>query len=571
MPAVLFGADSVLFDAFRVLFGEAPPPDVTPTGPPTYPWTLFRGVVINPQVEWSKGILHLTLECRDYNRVWRRTKMGVPVIGNFLTQPDGTKIEVDPAAGSIYSGPPELLDGTIIKGHVEHYWPIGGTPNTADIQATNPDFVALTAFQKWTSRTDVGSFFDEFIGYQDPYARYHLDADHRVWYRKLAPVGEVSGQAVPAPWAIVGDPADLAENTILANISASWDMDRVRRRLFVRGKTSESSAWFENPLAPIDAGEEYIEAPGAITADDAAQVAAWHFANKYRAFLTGTAEIVLPSNSDGDFYGFDGFRVGQTLLAKDRQLARYTTHPMSDGEAGFLATIITAVAGQLAFGGSDGETILEGEGGDGFADLEFTPDLALGITLNSVLLDDYIVGAVFRFNEQGFAQPGSATVELWLWDPDQTIEIIDLAPIVITTNGKSPLTYTLTFGDIEPGTLASMFAKEPYPSWVYQPTYHFETFYQDPNMPPGGGSHVWFQLTGADNKPVTGAGVPGLLSMLAWADEDETVVSDEYTLVDEGSVIETNVYGQIYSTVIRASSPSVPAVKWDADAEWIPA
>lgn len=545
MPEVAAGTALLTFGGATVTSGGAVSP-ISPTGPPSYPFRLFHGQVTNPQLEWSSGILHVTLDCRDYNRLWNRIKVGIPIPGDNIDTPNGPVAE-DPAAAPFGDGS-GLGDGSVLRYLVGHYWP-GAVPSFADIRQTNPVWVYRTALEAMTARTDLGAYWDRVQSYQDPYARRHLDADHHLWYRKLAPIGLTSDQAVAAPFSICGDLADRDTLIVPANIRPSWDIDRLRRRLFVQAATEEASVWATNPAAPIDAGEEYIDALGATTATEANAIGTWHLANKWRAFLTATAEITLPVEPWGNL-ALDGWRVGQTLYAKDPQLARYTTHPISDGGTGFLATIITGVTGRFAAP---------------------PPAGALSVSIGGVTLDDHIQGwEAFTFTETGFAQVGTAHLELWLWDPAQTIAIADLAEIIITKTSAAPMIYTLTFGDVEPGSLSAELARDAVPAGNYDPGYHFSQLYEDPNMPPGGSSKVTFQLLAAADKPLSWPGFSALLTMECLGDELGIVVSDEYTLDDDGSTIDTNNLGQVYSIVRRVATPTTPAVKWDVSAIYVP-
>lgn len=544
MPGAIVGPAGGLVGPAGGLVGPDPggagPPGPGPAGPPAFPWVLFRGVVTGPELDWSNGILRVTLDCRDKNRLWHRVKAGIPQPGNFI-ETDGEQIEHDPAAAPFGDGT-GIKDGSVFRWWVEHYWP-GSPPLLFDVYETNPDWVYLPQLERLTARTDLGAFLDEFITYQDPYTRYHLDPDHHAWYRKLAPVGSVADRAVPAPYRLAGDAADVGAGTTFANITASWDMDRIRRRLFVAGKSSKSltdpgpSGWVVNVDAPEDAGEEIIDAPSAITSADRDRIGAWYFANMFRAFLSGRAEVPIP--------GYDGWRVGQTLYAKDRQLNRYTTHPFGSG--GFLPTIITQVQGRLAAPAAA---------------------LGLGIRVDGTLLSDLIVSwQEFSFTETGFAQPGSARIVIELWDPNQAIAVPDLASIVVTTDGTAPLTYSLGFGDVEPSAWQNTFVRPPTAPWTYPDMYHFELILEDPDMPPGGTSRGVFQNLGSDNKAVPGAGVEAVIIAEVWGDEDETIESDEYTIdVTDGI---TNVFGQIPCIITRSASPTVPAVKWRFDAQWL--
>lgn len=490
---------------------------------------LFRGVVISPTFDRDQGMLHVVLDCRDYNRLWHRIKAGIPNPGTTLDQPDGTHIAEDPAAGPFGDGS-GLKDGSVFREWISHYWPSGSTPSLDQVEETNPDWEYVFTLEKFTSPTDVGGWLDEFITHQNPYTRYHYAPDGRAWYRALAPAGTLPASPVYAPKRICGDPEDIDGDTLIANITPTWSWDAIRRRVWINGKTVDAQKWVVNTDAPLDAGEEIVDAPGALVEVQADSIGAWYLANKYRSFVSATVDLTNPT--------VNVFRVGQSLLIKDREFSKFVDHDLD-----FMPTIITRADGKIP-----------------------TAQAGITITLDGVEPALIVDWTALSWSEIGFAQVGSARIELWIWDPEATVEIADLARVLITTDDTVPITWTLACGDVEPSTLAAALDIGTGPKFIPEPYYHFETHYSDPDMPPGGVGYGWLQLCTADGSSERQSGVVADISIEAWADEDQTVPSDEYTTDDSTGT--TNGLGQIYPIIRRELTPTDPAVKWKLVGEW---
>jgi len=215
------------------VFNTGGTPDITPTGQPTFPWTLFRGMVIGKDIERQGELLRLTLDLEDYNRLGPKIKVGAPVFGIFIHQedppPDGTDVAIDADAQTTGVTP----TSEIYRLKFIHYWAGRGVTfdDTTYVDTVN----GAGVFADYaTALTDWKSFSDDFLRYMGPYAKAWIDPDLNLHVTRLAAVGDISDYARPAPYALDDDGV---LGIMPMKMSVKWDYSTWPYRIFLRGGT----------------------------------------------------------------------------------------------------------------------------------------------------------------------------------------------------------------------------------------------------------------------------------------------------------------------------------------------
>lgn len=499
---------------------------VVPTGNPSYPWNLFRGQVIRPDVERIGNILKVTLACSDYNRLWSATKLGAPSIGVFREDPDGTIVAIDPRALLYGDG---AGDGGVFRFHVEFYWP-GGPPGLSlRVHNTNPDYNGLPVMDWSTAYSDLGAFLTEFASRQSGATRFWVDPDYEGNYTTVGPNPTEEDFRVPAPFEIDMDGPIQSGNVIQAmSLTATPDNSNLRRRVFVRGGTPVSSQWVDNPDddVPLRAGEEYVDAPGAVDADAGLRIGLWWLRWTYRTLITGNAHINGPGPEEG---GHDGWRIGQSGVFSDDTLSRFEGLPLDRYEA-----IITSVTGKLV-----------------------APGPGLIVAINDVDITAKVTKyESLTFTEKGFGEVGTATLVMEIVDEDETLVIPELADIRIATDGSAALEYDLEWGDIAGGGLAEQLAKLALPTTVGAPQPAYKVLFSSDQTLISilKWADVVGQLADGSDAPVKLAGVFVSVELFQWTDLAETTPGTGFTIQDSGTDLSsytTDSNGRIFFRVLR--------------------
>lgn len=540
---------------------------VTPpgTGNPSYPWTLFRGAVIGVDMTRQAELLVLTLDCEDYNRLAPLIKVGAPVFGNFRHVPDppplGTDEAIDPNAQTFYDSPSAA-------GYVSFFTPywfsmafgIDTTTYVDDI--VGDETVHLPDFS--TALTDWKSFSDTYLHYMGPYSRAWLDPDMKLHVTQLAPFGTFGLYALSPPWTFdedtwtpqLGDElsgdggdgfADLAwsnESGVILpmRLSMKWDFVKLRQRLFVRGGTPPASLW-QTAAVIARAGEEYYDAPGAVTAADSTAIAEWAFATTFKTTATGSVHVES---------GHDGWRVGQQL--------RITSSRLSTPGRELAATPAPLL---------------------GFTGRLVGPGAGLTLVVGGVDVSERVTWRSFQFGES-ISGPEKATITIEI-TADETLDIAELADVRVTTDGGPYIEYDLNFGDVEPGDLAKALTSAELPVVPFvKPVYHFEVTVYDPLVPlyptvsaALGPVMVKAQLSDDAKKPVALANVIMEWSVDGqWSDPEKTVpaardsdpTSPGIYLADSTGT--TDAAGTVYTTI--SAYPDSDAVAYEVTALALP-
>lgn len=513
-------------------------------GAPTYPLTLFRGAVIGVSADRNNGLLHLVLDCEDYNRQPPLIDVGVPLPGLSIVDPQGVEIDIDPNALNFGIG---AGDGGVVKHFVSAYWPIAlwvPVPNLSDVQNTNPDYDGLPIFDRQTAYGTFASIVGEFIRQRGSGAsRFWVTprgTDLMAQYRVVGLFDGLPDQRVAAPWALS---TEGKAGTIMANIRTTWDKHAIRRRVLVVGGTPNAILYRTNPLAPTNAGDGRVDAKGVTTRAEAERVGDFHLRANLREMLIADV-YVPPGHFEGGVYvPNDGFEEGQSTLLSDEKMVGLVDHELDDREA---------IVQEVNWGLADSNAGIE-------------------IVIDALELTDLIVGWEDLSGERRLGGVGKATIALWLWDPDYRITIRDLADVLIRTDGNAHIEYNLRVGDVPAGDLAIQFRDNTRPPFT-RPVYTFNVFVTDPEMPPGGSSPVIITpaLAGFEPRDLAGFTLIPLLDGFSWADAGETIPSDEFTLDDDGTPVVTNAVGQVYTTLRRALTTATGTDHWQIKCVAVP-
>lgn len=509
---------------------------IVPSGAPSYPLTLFRGAVIGVSADRDNGFLRLVLDCEDYNRQWALIHVGVPNPSISLHQPDGTEIFVDPDAQNVGIG---AGDGGVVKHFVDTYWPpapFTPAPDLSGVQNTNPDYSAVPIFDRQTATSTLDAILGEFV-------RERGSGASRFWVRPVGDdlvlayrvVGLFDGlpdQRVPAPWALS---TEGKAGTIMANIRADWDAHALRRRAYVRGGTPAACLYVENPGptdVPTNAGDAFVDAPGALTRVEAIAVGTHHLRNNLREMLIAHVHVPPGHFSGATYVRNDGLEPGQSTLLSDEVMADFggtgpdRFHPMLVDREAIIQTVrwhqVTSAPGT-------------------------------GIALDGVDLSDLVVAWEELSGELRYGTtPGKATIAVYLWDPDALLTLRVLADVKIWLDGTSDVEYDLEVGDVPAGDIAIQFDRNQYQAYT-PPALKFTYVVSDPDMPVGGTSDVTITAARANYEPRDLAGLTVIPILLSWADAGETIPSDEYTLDDDGLPLVLNAVAQAYTVLRRVA------------------
>lgn len=474
---------------------------IAPTGAgnPTYPFRLFTGQVIGVKFERNGDLLRATLDCEDFNRLWPRLNVGAPNGASFLTQPDGTILGIDPDAQTLAPA----TSGGFVFVVKQYFLGHGNTSldfvtNIQDLNGPPDDW-----FPDWSRQfSDLKAFADNYITYLGPYAKYWIDADLALWVTQLAKVGEVGDFSVPAPFTVDEDNPPSDGTLRPMHLDADWDFTPIVKRAFIRGGTEPASLWVDNPDTSSDilrAGETYHDSPGALYRDTALAIGGWAFANLYRAMLSGTVTVDP---------GHDGWRPGQTLYVTSTRLSQ-PGYPLIA-----VPTIIQSVTGKRV-GGGPGLTLW----------LDVPGDVSNKVTWHSLSFE----------NNLDPGSPGKATLVVEITDPDETFTVTRFDGVRIDTDGTADLEYSMTFGDVQVGTLADELAKiEIELPTTPRPVLHFTVTISDPTAPLVSGLvalldhdvQVTAQTVDDSDKPVTLSQVPLEWVLYQWVDAAGTVPGD---------------------------------------------
>lgn len=519
-------------------------------------FTLFRGRVIQPSVaNLGGGAARVTLALEDYNGLFDRINVGAPDGEEFVTQPDGTDIAIDPAA---VAGTGQSMIN-LLNSYWRHEAPIALVgPDIDDTYIWAPSPPGTPILQWYTDLTTLRQALDDTAARVSGAVRYHIDPDLRPHWREFLPSDVVVGNGgtgtftelaqqqymmmwpAPDPAQIVDAPFALgpieAGNVIMPmTTDIDWDYSHVRYRVYVRGSTLPGSGWNEPEQISTyyGSGEEYIDAPGSIYKEDKNAIIAWYAAKNLKVFLVGTATIPA---------GHDGWRAGQTVLLTERVLALFQALGVTTIENRPL--VIQSVTGTLKAGGQP-----------------------IGVRLGVINATTMVSKMELTWTET-FGEAGTATCVLELLDESQGLTLPVPIPFAVPPaldvefwipDGTSPIIeYTIEFGDRPAGFLSRQLAKieEPPPPAV---VYKFKITIDDPAMPDGGSSPVKAQLTDGSDSEVKLAGVPmeWVQPILQFEDNAQTVVGTLYTLADD--VGTTDAAGAVFSTITRSGNPSPPA------------
>lgn len=511
------------------------------------------------------GAVRVTLDCEDYNGLWDKMAVGAPDGTQFVTQADGTDIAIDPnaVAGSIVS----MLDA---------YWrapialvpdPITG-PDIDDTYILAPIPPGVPVLQWYTDLTMLRAALDDMAAHVSGAVRYWIDPDLRPHWRELLPsqieVGngatgtftELAEQAYmmlwpsPDPSQIVDAPFSIGPIFDGAQIMAEessidWDYSHVAYRAYVRGSTVPGSG-FNEPLqidAYFGSGDQYIDAPGSIYKDDKNAILAWYAAKNLKPFIVGSARTSP---------GYDGWRVGQTLLVTDADLALFSSG--GDIVIENRPFTIQGVTGTLKGAGQP-----------------------IGVRIGVIDATTMVSVQSFNWNET-LGEAGRASVVLELLNQPQGMTLPTPMPFSIPPacdielyipDGTSPvIEYELDFGDIPPGALSRQLAKIPDPP-APAVVYKFKVSVDDPNMPDGASSRVTAQLTDGAGAEVKLAGVPmeWVAPIFQFEDNAETTPGTVYTLADD--VGTTDAAGCVFSTVNRSGAKTAE-YHWHVEAVALP-
>jgi hypothetical protein len=342
-------------------------------------FNLFRGRCLELEMErvGTAARAHLTVE--DWNGLIDQIPVGAPDGFSFVTQDDGTDLAVDPLA--LNSG----------GNHYMHdYWPLPGLPPGVDFDT----FYDLTLspptlpvrLDRYTALTTLRSVMDDDAAHVSGAVRYWLDPDLAFHWVELPPSDIIFGNGTDslimtraqqaaqqyamlwpafdvtslstAPY-ILGDTLDKAGGiTMPMRMSLKWDWRQMRERLYIRGSTVPGSGYViadDAGMSPsVAGGREYIDAPGSLYADDKQAIGIWNFRQNFRELLTGSASISP---------GFDGWRVGQSLVVSDAVLSQLFDHDISN-----RVLTIQSVRGMLKVPAQDSD---DPDAGDIIYDLAF--------------------------------------------------------------------------------------------------------------------------------------------------------------------------------------------------------
>lgn len=497
-----------------------------PSGSPTFPFALFRGQVIDVQADRDRAWLNLTLKLEDFNRLFGLSAVGAPTgppDGFAIANPaTGTQTWVDPRAlvASASAARYQLL--------IEECWPGSNDGTFDDVHDLTTGEATVDA---QTATTTLGALLDEIAAALGGlYPAYWRDADAVHHWTRLAPMGEVSEFAIPAPYAISTDATDWDDLTIQGNIKAGVSWRDRRRRAYIRGGTSDGSRFVDNVDAAARAGDGYVDAPGSLTVADANSIGDWHLAKSFAATRRGTAVV------EGQYHGW---RVGQTGYFTDAELARYT------GLADLAA--IPAIIQQI-----EAELIAPSP----------------GMLISFVTVDNLSMLKVewkaLKWNER-LGGVGDATVSIVVWDPDETFSVEELQEVIIWADAEAAIRYTMTFGDVRPGTLNAQRARQPLPAQADPrqgpPVIDFMFLHYDPLIAEGQDSVVIAQAVGADKKPLRRANIPHVWGLEQRDDdlpiEDGDDLGGSYSIDPApGTLMLTDTNGQTAVTFSRGAGTS---------------
>jgi hypothetical protein len=520
------------------------------TGAPGYPWNLFLGQVIGVAVTRVGPLLKARLRLSDLNRLWDLIAVGAPQFGNQLRLPDppplGTVVDIDPNALNYGIG---AGDGGVVKYKVDAYWPVSpypGVPDVTDVVDTNPEYSGGDPVIDWTTAlSTLAAWNAAFDARQGPFTRTWIDPDNKIQHRKVGQDGG-SDQRVPAPYGFSSDGPWTATTVMPMSMDIDWDLSNVRRRVFVRGGTPVSSRWFPGAVAPPQSGEAYIDAPGALTYEEAQIIASWHARWTYVPRMSGSI-AVQP--------GLDGWRVGQVVPLTDPVLSRYQ-------ELDAYEAIVQSVKGTLVSPGASD----------------------LGIEIDGVDWSEFVSDwSSLTFGETGFGQPDSADLTIEIFDESGDLTIADNASVRIFKNGPlAEIQYQLTVGDAPVGSLASQTdntSTVPVPFYQGSPraVYRFAIMITDRAAPlvdgliaeltaQGTSVVVSAQLTDIAGVPVFLAGVIAEWFIIVWANDAGTIPGTGITL--ETFTGETDTNGRIYNTILQ--SGVFNAVSYQVDCRYLP-
>jgi hypothetical protein len=537
---------------------------------------LFRGLALGPKLEiLANERLRVTLDVQDYNALFPLVAVGAPDGGSAIDQADGTTLAVDPLALN-YS-----IQHTLGPG----YWPSGGVLAVdwdTFFLADEPPGVPVVDWE--TAMSDLGAFLTELTKRVNAGAHYWMTwPDFGGWpidsgpalqfhWRSLTMTdaalqgfgtadqqyamgfpAQTPADVIAAPYELdrdagwAGDVADMPAGVALqpAALDVAYDWSKLRSRAYVRGGTpvpvngsQGGSGWVSGGHGIVVPTDVYVDAPGVLDKATRDMVGHWHLDREFIELMTGAAHVQP---------GYDGWRVGQTVLITSKTLGRFYAHPLFR-----RPTIIQSVRGKMVapapaisvyVNGVDMSTKVVEWTSLAFEEVLGSPGKAT-VVFEVALSPDWDDETVYAIGDRvhyGTYQcralatgaghsPATAPDAWWTLDPDLFIE--KGADILICSDGCA-IEYDLEFGDVPAGSLAAEVAK-PKVEAPKGPAYKFsDPKVEDPAMPVGGHCLVTTQAADMSGAGFAVSDLPMEWILLQWADEAGTEPGTGYALGDD--------------------------------------
>jgi hypothetical protein len=543
---------------------------------------LFRGQCIGVSVDQQGDDCIITLDLEDYNRLPPLINVGAPSgFSGDLPQADGTVILLDPRGA--LTGATQAFKTFSAGG----YWPDLSPKLDLVSGFLAPEVPGSPLIDESVALTDLKSFVDDQAPRVSGALRWWLtppefgDGLVLMWVDYLDPVETA---LLPAPFDIDNDAPNWTTSLLPIKLGPFvWNWANVRGSVYVRGGTpAPAGSGWATGVGSSPWGDAYINAPGSITALDAAEIGLWHQNRDFIEQMTSSA--ILPGSLGPTT--FIGWRIGQTTHVTS------AVHSRLAGASHQLAarpTVVQKVTGRM----------VSPAGGLGIAidgvpltlpfewmSLTFESILGSGGTAASASAGKATV-VLHLLGEAGPPGPPSAPSGLIAiagdgfvdlsWDavPEggPGLTIAQLADVWITLNDLDPADFewNLEIGDVPAGLLSREFAKLAATVAAPPVTYRFTVGVKDPDgVKAGGSSQVSAQIgTGAES-PVALPGVPMEWVLLQFTDAAQTSPGALLELIDATGTTDSG--GRVFTTLqeVSGSSPLPANYNWEVVAVALP-